>query len=217
MIRRRHPPSQSWRTFLRNHGEVIAAIEFCLVPTVSFDRLFAFVVIGHRPWSRRRRVVAKAEWTRGEANLRFDLDTEAVFGDSYILEVQSFMNLVRVAPVIFCSLACFVQSAVICFFIFASSAFLCFAAALSVALVAGVVVAGVEVWAKVMPLRVLASAAALSASAMRDMSISGCCEFFSLLPSPFDPERLVNVECGDRTPRIECDHALNLPHRANPA
>ena len=58
------------------------------------------------------------------------------YGESYIvLEVQSFMNLVRAAPVIFCSLACFVQSAVICFFIFASSAFFCFAAALSVAVV----------------------------------------------------------------------------------
>ena len=27
MIRRRHPPSQSWRTFLRNHAEAISA--FC--------------------------------------------------------------------------------------------------------------------------------------------------------------------------------------------
>ena len=93
------------------------------------------------------------------------------YGESYIvLEVQSFMNLVRAAPVIFCSLACFVQSAVICFFIFASSAFFCFAAALSVAVVAGAVIG---VWAKVTPrLRVLASTAALSAYAIRDMGIS---------------------------------------------
>ena len=27
MIRRRRPPSQSWRTFLRNHAEAIAAID----------------------------------------------------------------------------------------------------------------------------------------------------------------------------------------------
>ena len=47
MIRRRHPPSQSWRTFLRNHAEAIAAIDLCLVPTVRFERLFALVVIGH--------------------------------------------------------------------------------------------------------------------------------------------------------------------------
>ena len=47
MIRRRRPPSQSWRTFLRNHAEAIAAIDLCVVPTVRFERLFAFVVIGH--------------------------------------------------------------------------------------------------------------------------------------------------------------------------
>jgi transposase InsO family protein len=47
MIRRRRPPSQSWRTFLRNHAEGIAAIDLCLVPTVNFERLFAFVIIGH--------------------------------------------------------------------------------------------------------------------------------------------------------------------------
>ena len=47
MIRRRRPPSQSWRTFLRNHAEGIAVIDLCLVPTVNFERLFAFVIIGH--------------------------------------------------------------------------------------------------------------------------------------------------------------------------
>ena len=41
VIRRRHPPSQSWRTFLRNHAEAIAAIDLCVVPTVHFERLFA--------------------------------------------------------------------------------------------------------------------------------------------------------------------------------
>ena len=47
IIRRGHPPSQSWRTFLRNHAAAIAAIDLCLVPTVHFERLFAFIVIGH--------------------------------------------------------------------------------------------------------------------------------------------------------------------------
>ena len=32
MMRRRRPPSQSWRTFLRNHAEAIAAIDLCVVP-----------------------------------------------------------------------------------------------------------------------------------------------------------------------------------------
>ena len=37
MVRRRNPPSQSWKTFLRNHAEAIAAIDMCVVPTVTFD------------------------------------------------------------------------------------------------------------------------------------------------------------------------------------
>jgi hypothetical protein len=47
MVKRRGPPSQSWRTFLRNHREAIAAIDLCLVPTVHFERLCAFIIIGH--------------------------------------------------------------------------------------------------------------------------------------------------------------------------
>jgi transposase InsO family protein len=47
MTRGRKPPSQSWKTFLRNHAEAIAAIDLCVVPTVTFDRLFAFLVVGH--------------------------------------------------------------------------------------------------------------------------------------------------------------------------
>ena len=47
MSRGGRPPSQSWKTFLRNHAEAIAAIDMCVVPTVSFDCLFAFLVVGH--------------------------------------------------------------------------------------------------------------------------------------------------------------------------
>jgi hypothetical protein len=47
MTRRRGPSSQSWQTFLRNHADAIAAIDLCLVPTVTFEGLFAFVVVGH--------------------------------------------------------------------------------------------------------------------------------------------------------------------------
>jgi transposase InsO family protein len=47
MTRGRRPPSQSWRTFLRNHADAIAAIDMCVVPTVTFERLFAFLVVGH--------------------------------------------------------------------------------------------------------------------------------------------------------------------------
>src|SRR4249919_1384970 len=47
MVRGRRPPSQSWRTFLRNHMEVTAAIDMCVVPTLTFERLFAFLVLSH--------------------------------------------------------------------------------------------------------------------------------------------------------------------------
>ena len=47
MARPPKSPSQTWRTFLRNHAEAIAAIDMCLVPTLTFDHLFAFVVLGH--------------------------------------------------------------------------------------------------------------------------------------------------------------------------
>jgi transposase InsO family protein len=40
-------PSQSWKTFFRNHAQAIAAIDLCVVPTLTFDRLFAFLVLGH--------------------------------------------------------------------------------------------------------------------------------------------------------------------------
>ena len=47
MVRGRGPPSQSWKTFLQNHAEGIAAIDMCVVPTLTFERLFAFLVLGH--------------------------------------------------------------------------------------------------------------------------------------------------------------------------
>jgi len=47
MVRPPKPPSQSWKTFLRNHAEAIAAMDMCVVPTLTFERLFAFLVLGH--------------------------------------------------------------------------------------------------------------------------------------------------------------------------
>ena len=45
MIKRRGPPSQGWRTFLRNHAPDIAAMDLFVVPTVGFDLLYAFVIV----------------------------------------------------------------------------------------------------------------------------------------------------------------------------
>jgi len=43
---------QSWHTFLRNHREAIAGMDFFAVPTITFKLLYCFFVIDHR----RRRV-----------------------------------------------------------------------------------------------------------------------------------------------------------------
>jgi transposase InsO family protein len=45
MVKRRAPPSQGWRTFLRNHAPNIAAMDLFVVPTVRFDLLYAFVIV----------------------------------------------------------------------------------------------------------------------------------------------------------------------------
>src|ERR1700745_564555 len=40
-------PSQGWKTFFRNHAQAIVAIDLFVVPTLTFERLFAFLVLGH--------------------------------------------------------------------------------------------------------------------------------------------------------------------------
>ena len=45
MVKRRGPPSQGWRTFLRNHASDVAAMDLFVVPTIGFKRLYGFVII----------------------------------------------------------------------------------------------------------------------------------------------------------------------------
>src|SRR2546425_11187949 len=45
MVKRCGPPSQGWRTFLRNHAPDIAAMDLFVVPTIGFDLLYAFVIV----------------------------------------------------------------------------------------------------------------------------------------------------------------------------
>lgn len=44
---RHRPPSQSWRTFLRNHSPLIWAADFFTVQSVTFKTLFVFFFISH--------------------------------------------------------------------------------------------------------------------------------------------------------------------------
>ena len=60
IVRRRGPPSQGWKTFLRNHAPDIAAIDLFVVPTIGFKLLYGLAIIH----LERRRLV----WTNVTAN-----------------------------------------------------------------------------------------------------------------------------------------------------
>ncbi len=47
MVKRRGPPSQGWKTFLCNHSDATASVDFFIIPTVGFKLLYAFVILGH--------------------------------------------------------------------------------------------------------------------------------------------------------------------------
>jgi putative transposase len=77
MRRRRQPPSQTWRTFLRNHiGQMVAA-DFFVVPTATYRLLFVLVLLAHD--RRRIRHVAitahpTATWTAQQLREAFPWD-----------------------------------------------------------------------------------------------------------------------------------------------
>ena len=45
IVERCGPPSQGWRTFLRNHAPDIAAMDLFVVPTIGFDLLYVLVIV----------------------------------------------------------------------------------------------------------------------------------------------------------------------------
>src|SRR5215472_16785434 len=53
MARGREPPSQGWKTFLRNHADGIAWMDLFVVPTISFRLLYGSLILQH---SRRELV-----------------------------------------------------------------------------------------------------------------------------------------------------------------
>src|ERR1700726_5343710 len=74
MVRRRDPPSQGWRTFLRNHADGIAAMDMFVVPTISFRLLYGLLIMGHG----RRQIVwlgvtahPTAEWIANQITEAF--------------------------------------------------------------------------------------------------------------------------------------------------
>ena len=73
MVPRKGRPLQTWKSFLRNHAEGIASIDLFVVPTVTFEQLFAFLVLGHG----RRRLIWYAVTTNPTAERLARQITEA--------------------------------------------------------------------------------------------------------------------------------------------
>ena len=47
MARHRRPPSQGWKTFLRDHAGGIASLDLFVVPTISFRLLCGLLILSH--------------------------------------------------------------------------------------------------------------------------------------------------------------------------
>src|SRR5260221_10178340 len=45
IVKRRGPPSQGWRTFLRSHAPDVAAMDLFVVPTIGFDLLYTLIIM----------------------------------------------------------------------------------------------------------------------------------------------------------------------------
>jgi len=78
MLKSKKPPSQTWRTFLDNHADCLAAMDFFTVPTARFRVLYVFIVLSHD----RRKVVyfnatehPTADWTAQQLFEAFPFDS----------------------------------------------------------------------------------------------------------------------------------------------
>jgi putative transposase len=104
MVRRRKPPSLTWRTFLDNHVSQLASVDFFTVHTVWFEVLFVFIVLAHD----RRRIVhfnvtahPTAEWTAQQMLEAFPFDTAPryLLRDRDRIYGQEFRNQVAVMDI----------------------------------------------------------------------------------------------------------------------
>src|ERR1700716_2372239 len=70
LVRGRRPPSQTWRTFLRNHIGQIVAADFFVVPTATYRLLFVLVLLANDR-RRIRRVAVTAHLPAAGAAQQF--------------------------------------------------------------------------------------------------------------------------------------------------
>jgi transposase InsO family protein len=111
MVRDKKPPSQTWRTFLANHEDSLASVDFFTVPTATFRVLYCFVVLCHK----RRRIVhvnvttnPTERWTAQQVAEAFPYETAprylirdrgATYGEWFRHRVRNMgINEVVIAP-----------------------------------------------------------------------------------------------------------------------
>ena len=100
-------PAKRWLTFLRNHREAIAAMDFFTVPTVTFSVLYCFFVISHD----RRRILhcnvtrhPTSLWIVQQLREAFPFDSAPRFlifdrDAKYGLEVPAVVRSLNMRPV----------------------------------------------------------------------------------------------------------------------
>src|SRR3984893_17488821 len=82
VVRRRGAPSPTWRTFLRNHAEGIAAIDMFVAASASFRLLYVMIILAHDRRNIVRTAVTEhptAAWLSRQVTEAFPWDTAPRF------------------------------------------------------------------------------------------------------------------------------------------
>ena len=109
--RRGKPPSQTWRTFLKNHMYNTVSLDLFTVPTITFKILFVMVILIHERWKVFHFNVTRhptARWSSRQIVEAFPWDTapkyllrdwDAVYGSMFRQRVKNMgINEVMTAP-----------------------------------------------------------------------------------------------------------------------
>ena len=111
MVRRQGPSSPTWMTFLRTHGADMISIDFFVVPTVTFEIFFVFLVLARD----RRRVLhfnvtlnPSAQWTAQQIVEAFPYgdppsfllrDRDSIYGAHFRRRMRGLgVEEIRIAP-----------------------------------------------------------------------------------------------------------------------
>jgi transposase InsO family protein len=101
MAKGRRPPSQGWRTFLRNHAGAITSMDLFVVPTISFRLLYGLLILEHSRWKLLWLAVTShpdAEWIARQlteacgwkqAPRYLVRDRDGAYGNAFIRRVRA--------------------------------------------------------------------------------------------------------------------------------